>query len=255
MRCSDRPLRSSRADRCAPRRSHRAARNPPSSRGVDRGWRPASVSTASGDALARIRTVRAVVNPLSGSVEAGAAEALRSPPFRALGRGPHVAEVQPAGDRSPSCRAAVDAAPDLLILLAGDGTIRMAASLAGADGPLLAPLPGGTMNMLPHAIYGAVPWRTALEQALETGVERDISGGEVDGRRFFVAAILGAPGAVGAGAGGHAAGQAAARLSAGLSRLQACLLQQAALLARRRAAPEGRGADPDVPAGLPRPGA
>ena len=151
----------------------------------------ASVSTASGDAVARIRTVRAVVNPLSGSVDAGAAEALRAI-LAERWSDVKVAEVQPQ-EIEPELRAAVDAAPDLLILLAGDGTIRMAATLAGADGPLLAPLPGGTMNMLPHAIYGAVAWRPALAQALETGVERDISGGEVDGRRFFVAAILGAP--------------------------------------------------------------
>ena len=149
------------------------------------------VSAATGDALARIHTVRAVVNPLSGSVEAGAAEALRAL-LAERWADAEVVEAQPA-EIEAKLREAVDAAPDLLILLAGDGTIRMAATLAGADGPLLAPLPGGTMNMLPHAIYGAVPWRTALEQALETGVERDISGGEIDGRRFFVAAILGAP--------------------------------------------------------------
>ena len=34
---------------------------------------------------------------------------------------------------------------------------------------MLAPLPGGTMNMLPHAIYGAQPWEDALITALLEG--------------------------------------------------------------------------------------
>jgi diacylglycerol kinase family enzyme len=49
------------------------------------------------------------------------------------------------------------------------------------------------MNMLPHALYGVVDWKTALGQTLEQGVVRAVSGGEVDGRPFYVAAILGAP--------------------------------------------------------------
>jgi diacylglycerol kinase family enzyme len=49
------------------------------------------------------------------------------------------------------------------------------------------------MNMLPHAIYGQRPWQEALKLALASGVERPIGGGEVDGHRFMVAAILGPP--------------------------------------------------------------
>ena len=92
-----------------------------------------------------------------------------------------------------SLRAAVAAKPDLLVVLAGDGTARAAAELCGLTGPLIAPLPGGTMNMLPHAIYGQRGWQEALALALTTGVERPIGGGEVDGNRFMVAAILGPP--------------------------------------------------------------
>ncbi len=88
---------------------------------------------------------------------------------------------------------AVDAAPDVLVLLAGDGTARAAASLCGAEGPLLAPLAGGTMNMLPHALYGPGDWKSALIETLSSGVETPVSGGEVDGQRFYVAAILGEP--------------------------------------------------------------
>ncbi|WP_337186815.1 diacylglycerol kinase family protein [Phenylobacterium sp.] len=90
-------------------------------------------------------------------------------------------------------KASIDAAPDLLITLAGDGTVRAAAELCGPAGPIIAPLPGGTMNMLPHAVYGAVPWPEALRAALESGEERDLGGGCIEGHRFLCAAILGSP--------------------------------------------------------------
>ena len=90
-------------------------------------------------------------------------------------------------------QTALGAAPDLLVILAGDGTARDAARLCGPDGPLLVILPGGTMNLLSHALYGVRPWRETLRELLETGVERMLSGGEVDGRPFYTAAILGSP--------------------------------------------------------------
>ncbi|MCR5877787.1 diacylglycerol kinase family protein [Phenylobacterium sp. J367] len=100
----------------------------------------------------------------------------------------------PEKDDLTNClRAAVDAAPDLLVILAGDGTARAAAELCGPTGPVLAPLAGGTMNMLPHAIYGERPWQDALTIALAQGEERMLSGGEVEGHKFLVAGIFGSP--------------------------------------------------------------
>lgn len=96
-------------------------------------------------------------------------------------------------DLTNCLRAAVDAAPDLLVVLAGDGTARTAAELCGPEGPLLAPLPGGTMNMLPRALYGARSWQDALSVALAEGEARDIGGGQVNGHPFLVAAVLGSP--------------------------------------------------------------
>jgi diacylglycerol kinase family enzyme len=96
-------------------------------------------------------------------------------------------------DLVAALRVAVDAAPDLLIVLAGDGTIRAAAELCGPDGPMIAPLPGGTMNMLPHAIYGVRSWQDALGKALGEGYEQPIGGGAVGGHSFLVAAIFGSP--------------------------------------------------------------
>ncbi len=138
-----------------------------------------------------LRRVEAVVNAASGSTGPGAADELKAALSEAGLEG-NVVECQPQ-EIGEALERAVAAKPDLLIVLAGDGTIRAAASLCGADGPLVAPLAGGTMNMLPHAIYGARPWREALAEVLESGVERPISGGEIDGRAFYVAAILGAP--------------------------------------------------------------
>jgi diacylglycerol kinase family enzyme len=80
-----------------------------------------------------------------------------------------------------------------VVVLGGDGTIRTAAKECGRCRKILIPLPGGTMNMLPHAIYGARPWQAALRLALEHGFEQPIGGGLVDGHSFLVAAILGSP--------------------------------------------------------------
>jgi len=91
-------------------------------------------------------------------------------------------------------RRVLDKGPDLLVIIAGDGTARVAAEMAGPDGPLVAPLPGGTMNMLPRALYGDRDWETALRDTLKPGhIIRPVSGGEVGGHRFYVAALLGSP--------------------------------------------------------------
>jgi diacylglycerol kinase family enzyme len=142
-------------------------------------------------ARAGVRRVEAVVNPLSGSVEPGAAEALQAM-LDDYGLEARVVSAEHGG-LPDAVAAAVEAAPDLLVVLAGDGTARLAAELCGHDGPLLAPLPGGTMNMLPKALYGERDWREALTAALEEGEVRHVSGGEIAGRSFYVAAILGAP--------------------------------------------------------------
>lgn len=97
------------------------------------------------------------------------------------------------GELVECLRTVIDGAPDAVLVLAGDGTARAAAELAGPDGPLVAPLPGGTMNMLPRALYGDRDWQAAMKACLESGEARTISGGEVGGRLFFVAAILGSP--------------------------------------------------------------
>lgn len=138
-----------------------------------------------------LRRIEVVANVASGGVAADApAEIERI--LAEFGVSAHV--CAPATEDLTNClRGAVDAGPDLLVLLAGDGTIRAAAELCGPTGPLVVPLPGGTMNMLPHAIYGPRSWQDALSLALVQGQPRMLGGGEVDDRRFLVAAILGSP--------------------------------------------------------------
>lgn len=135
--------------------------------------------------------IEVVVNPASGGVGPNAiAEMERI--LAAAGRPANIRAIGP-DDLEAVLKAALDSGPELLIVLAGDGTARAAAEMVGPDGPLLAPLAGGTMNMLPYALYGRRPWQAALEDVLERGEVKEVGGGVVAGRRFFVAAILGAP--------------------------------------------------------------
>ena len=140
---------------------------------------------------ARFRTAEAVINQASGSVAPGAGAELEAI-AREHGLEINVREVAPS-EIEGAVRAAVAAKPDLVIVLAGDGTARLAASLCGPDGPVVSTLPGGTMNMLPKAFYGDRSWQDSLRCALADPVVRTVSGGEVSGRTFYVAAILGAP--------------------------------------------------------------
>lgn len=139
----------------------------------------------------QISRIEAVINTASGGATPAAADEMQAIlNERGLEANIHVAN---GADVADLLQTAVDAGPDLLLVLAGDGTARAAAELVGPEGPLLAPLAGGTMNMLPHAVYGAVPWAKALADALDHGVEKCIGGGRIDDRSFLVAAIVGAP--------------------------------------------------------------
>ena len=82
---------------------------------------------------------------------------------------------------------------EVLIVLGGDGTIRTAAEACAEKGSYLIPLPGGTMNMLPRALYGNVSWEEALKKTLTAPSTKVLSGGRVANKRFFIAAIVGTP--------------------------------------------------------------
>lgn len=139
----------------------------------------------------RLDKIEVIVNPKSGSVHETAPDDIRVElEARGIQARLHIAGEQPF---DAMLDEVFGAKPDLVIVLAGDGTVRAVAARAGADGPLIAPLPGGTMNMLPKAVYGVSDWRQALALALDQGAVRPIAGGVVDGEPFYCAAILGAP--------------------------------------------------------------
>ena len=138
-----------------------------------------------------LRTIVVLVNPLSGGVGANAVAEVEA----ILADYPVTATVVALtpDDFDDQLDAAFDATADALFVLAGDGTAGTIAARAGPKGPLVAPLPGGTMNMLPRALYGTADWKLALRRALEEGEPQSVSGGEVSGEYFYCAAILGSP--------------------------------------------------------------
>lgn len=137
------------------------------------------------------KRIAVVVNPASGSAGPDAVADVE----RILAEAGVTGEVTTPGEAGlEAClQAAYDTKPDLLAIVAGDGTARAGAELCGPKGPLVAPLPGGTMNMLPNALYGGRDWKTALADILRDGVIKPVSGGEIEGKAFYVAAILGSP--------------------------------------------------------------
>jgi diacylglycerol kinase family enzyme len=84
--------------------------------------------------------------------------------------------------------------PEVLIVLGGDGTIRNAAEACAKRDAYLLPLPGGTLNMLPRALYGELSWQDALKNAVADPETKPLSAGRTGDELFFVAAIVGAPG-------------------------------------------------------------
>ena len=82
---------------------------------------------------------------------------------------------------------------DVFIVLGGDGTSGELQKHAPKVLPFLFRFQGGTMNMLPRALYGDVSWEDALNNTLTAPSAKVLSGGRAMDRQFFVAAVLGAP--------------------------------------------------------------
>ena len=80
---------------------------------------------------------------------------------------------------------------DVLVVLGGDGTIRSAIKAVEGSKTHVIPLPGGTMNMLPKALYGERTWQEALTDTLQNPEVRPVSAGRIEDDSFFVAAIVG----------------------------------------------------------------
>jgi len=140
---------------------------------------------------ASVRRVAIVVNPLSGGV--GPQAAAEAEVILSLYDCEATVTTLEGTGIPDQIATALAASPDVLFVLAGDGTARSVAAQAGMKGPLIAPLPGGTMNMLPKALYGTADWKAALRRALDEGEPMVVAGGVVEGEAFYCAAILGSP--------------------------------------------------------------
>lgn len=136
--------------------------------------------------------IAAVVNVASGRCRRATGEALRAH-LAAHGLQPAKLWCGPGAELARELDRAFAEQPDVLMVLGGDGTIRTAAERCGPTGPLLMPLPGGTVNVLPRALYGPRSWRQAIDDVLAAPVLRPVNGAEVAGQRFFAAAIFGGP--------------------------------------------------------------
>jgi diacylglycerol kinase family enzyme len=135
--------------------------------------------------------VIAVLNPASGGVDAHA-EGRAAQIFADAGL-THAEGVSAGPDDIDAALTAAVAGADVLVVLGGDGTIRAAAARCVGFAGFLVPLPGGTMNMLPKALYGARAWPEALSDTLADPHAHEVSGGMAGEHPFFVAALLGAP--------------------------------------------------------------
>jgi diacylglycerol kinase family enzyme len=133
----------------------------------------------------------AILNTASGSVTAGAPDEVRRI-FDAAGLA-HGEVVCAAPEALESALDDAVSRADVLVVLGGDGTIRTAAEKSGRNHNILVPLPGGTMNMLPKALYGPRDWRRALADTLADPEIHCVSGGRAGAHAFFVAALIGAP--------------------------------------------------------------
>lgn len=141
-------------------------------------------------ALLKKRVV-AVLNLASGSADDSSQAKMRAV-FDKAGLSEAAIVAVGANDIVAALDEALNRA-DVLVVLGGDGTIMTAAAKCGEANVPLIPLPGGTMNMLPKAIYGDHGWERALADTLADPEVRSVSGGKAGKRPFYSVAILGAP--------------------------------------------------------------
>jgi diacylglycerol kinase family enzyme len=131
----------------------------------------------------------AIINPLSRTVPKGASDELKA----AIEVSGHelVSLVSTSEDLETNAQAAAKSGADAIIVWGGDGTLACVLSICGAEGLPVLTLPGGTMNMLPRRLHGEGSWHEVLSRVLAEPEERVIAAGDVEGHRFYVAALFG----------------------------------------------------------------
>ena len=135
--------------------------------------------------------VSVVINSASGSTS-DISEEIRQKLTRAGYPGPAIYNCAPDELDDAFKRVLADET-DLLIIFGGDGTCKAGAVCAREKSIPVITLPGGTMNILPKALYGTTDWQDALDLALSQDAPRWMAAGQVNDQLFFVAMILGEP--------------------------------------------------------------
>ena len=128
--------------------------------------------------------VGAIINTSSGSCDSESEQKI----FSILTRAGIVEPKVWCGEAKEMERSFAEAAGqklEVLIVLGGDGTIRTAAEACAEKGPYLIPLPGGTMNMLPRALYGDVAWEESLKNTLAAPSTKSAFGRSDRGQAVF----------------------------------------------------------------------
>jgi diacylglycerol kinase family enzyme len=138
----------------------------------------------------RSSRVGVLLNTSGGSFNPSVPDALRGL-LKTAGLEPSEVWTVPGREVDAALDAAMRLKIETLIVFGGDGTLRAAAERCDASGPLLLPLPGGTMNVLPRALYGSRNWRAALSDTLKAPRLQVVQGAEVGGHRFYVAGAFG----------------------------------------------------------------
>ncbi len=137
----------------------------------------------------------AVANAAAGQASRSDLDAIEARLRAALGDQLGSFTAAAPGDIESAFRSAAERKPDALIVLGGDGTARTAAEIVGRAGVPIAPLPGGTMNILPKMVFGARTLDEAID-SLASHEMRFLPGGEIGGRVFFLSAALGFAGSL-----------------------------------------------------------
>jgi len=136
--------------------------------------------------------VGAIINSSSGGCDSESEQKI----FSILTRAGIVEPKVWCGEAKEMERSFAEAAGqklEVLIVLGGDGTIRTNAEACAEKGSYPIALPGGTMNVLPRALYGDVAWEESLKNTLAAPSLKVLSGGRIAGKQFLIAAIMGAP--------------------------------------------------------------
>lgn len=130
-------------------------------------------------------SVDVVINPLSGGVSGHEPARIRQ---IVQEQGCHVCAMHVLREEDIAALAELPLQGEAVVALGGDGTLKTLLDVA--DRPVL-PLPGGTMNMLAQAVLGEGDWEALLKQALQRPRLGRLAAGDLSGRRFYVAALLG----------------------------------------------------------------